>query len=114
MATCRYTFWVDTFCQNAALPHNLNRMGLLLCGPTGLVGAPSSNRASVDFFLLKFKSGRCFYSAGTGKTVYINNHLLSGLDKEKFAIITLGFSAQTTANQTQDIIEAKLGIVIES
>jgi dynein heavy chain len=48
---------------------------------------------------------------GTGKTVYINNHLLSGLDKDKFAIITLGFSAQTTANQTQDIIEAKLGIV---
>ena len=46
---------------------------------------------------------------GTGKTVYINNHLLSGLDKEKFSIITLGFSAQTTANQTQDIIEAKLG-----
>jgi hypothetical protein len=46
---------------------------------------------------------------GTGKTVYINNHLLSGLDKDKFAIITLGFSAQTTANQTQDIIEAKLG-----
>ena len=49
-------------------------------------------------------------ATGTGKTVYINNHLLSGLDKEKFAIITLGFSAQTTANQTQDIIEAKLGI----
>ena len=44
--------------------------------------------------------------------MYINNHLLSGLDKDKFAIITLGFSAQTTANQTQDIIEAKLGIFL--
>lgn len=45
---------------------------------------------------------------GTGKTVYINSHLLSGLDKDKFSIIPLGFSAQTTANQTQDIIDAKL------
>jgi len=77
--TTRYTFLLDVCVKNAQLPHSLNRMGLLLVGPTG-----------------------------TGKTIYINNHLLNGLDKDKFSIIPLGFSAQTTALQTQDIIDAKL------
>jgi dynein heavy chain, axonemal len=45
---------------------------------------------------------------GTGKTVYINNHLLNGLPKEEFSVIQVAFSAQTSANQTQDIIDAKL------
>eukprot|EP00961_Rhodomonas_salina_P063758 857225-Rhodomonas_salina.13 len=77
--TTRYTFWLDVACKNAVLSHNLNRMAILFVGPTG-----------------------------TGKTIYINNHLLNGLDKDKFAIVPLGFSAQTTAGQTQDIIDAKL------
>ena len=63
--TTRYTYIFDTFCQNATLTHELNRMAILLCGPTG-----------------------------TGKTVYINNHCLNGLKSDKFNIITLGFSAQ--------------------
>jgi dynein heavy chain len=35
---------------------------------------------------------------GTGKSVYINNVLFNVLPKEKFNIITLGFSAQTHCN----------------
>ena len=77
--TTRYTFWLDKCCKNASLNHTLNRMAFMLVGPTG-----------------------------TGKTVYINNHLLSGLSPEKFGVISLGFSAQTTAQQTQDIIDGKL------
>ena len=77
--TTRYTYWLNISCLSCTLPHTLNRMAFLLVGPTG-----------------------------TGKTIYINNHLLNGLDKEKFSIIPLGFSAQTSANQTQDIIDAKL------
>ena len=77
--TTRYTFLFDTFCQNSTLDHDLNRMAFLLCGPTG-----------------------------TGKTVYINNHCINGLKSDKFNVISLGFSAQTTAQQTQDIIESKL------
>ena len=77
--TTRYTFWLDKCVKNANLNHKLNRMAFMLVGPTG-----------------------------TGKTVYINNHLLQGLSPDKFSIIGLGFSAQTTAQQTQDIIDGKL------
>ena len=48
LVSCRYTFWVDTFCQNAALPHSLNRMGLLLCGPTGKASWPLEFKAGPD------------------------------------------------------------------
>ena len=77
--TTRYTYMINLAAMNAQLPHKLNRMALLLVGPTG-----------------------------TGKTVYIQNHLNNGLQGDKFSIIPLGFSAQTTAGQTQDIIDAKL------
>eukprot|EP00899_Mesostigma_viride_P012092 jgi/Mesvir1/20884/Mv07961-RA.1 len=45
---------------------------------------------------------------GTGKTVYIKDFLLGGLDKEKYVTTFFNFSAQTSANQTQDIIDGKL------
>ncbi|KAF4658988.1 hypothetical protein FOL47_007767, partial [Perkinsus chesapeaki] len=45
---------------------------------------------------------------GTGKTVSIAGMLLNGFDKEKYSTISFAFSAQTTANQTQDIIDGKL------
>ena len=44
---------------------------------------------------------------GTGKSIYINKVLLEKLPKEKFNIISIGFSAQTSANQVQGIIDQK-------
>ncbi|BBM97612.1 dynein axonemal heavy chain [Marchantia polymorpha subsp. ruderalis] len=45
---------------------------------------------------------------GTGKTVYVKHQLTQGLDKNLFRNIMMTFSAQTNANQTQDIIDTKL------
>ncbi|XP_052779096.1 dynein axonemal heavy chain 3-like isoform X2 [Mya arenaria] len=44
---------------------------------------------------------------GTGKSAITNNYLLS-LPKDQFIINNVNFSAQTSANQTQDIIFSKL------
>src|SRR3546814_13320789 len=43
---------------------------------------------------------------GTGKTVNISKHLQQGFS-DKYIPITFTFSAQTSANQTQDLIDSK-------
>eukprot|EP01038_Epipyxis_sp_PR26KG_P004763 gene4763-6681_t len=45
---------------------------------------------------------------GTGKSVYIFNTITSSLPQDKFKPLCLGFSAKTSANMTQDIIDGKL------
>jgi len=56
-----------------------NRLPVLFCGPTG-----------------------------TGKSIYIKNYILNELAADKYMSIELGFSAQTSSMQTQDIIDGKL------
>jgi dynein heavy chain len=45
---------------------------------------------------------------GTGKSIYIQNILQNVLEKEKYTTIEVGFSAQTSSAQVQDIIDGKL------
>jgi len=49
----------------------------------------------------------CTGDTGTGKSVSVKNKLIKGMP-EKFTSIFLNFSAQTSANQTQDLIDSKL------
>ena len=44
---------------------------------------------------------------GTGKTVNVNRHLQGGFNPLKYVPICLTFSAQTSANQVQDLLDAK-------
>jgi len=45
---------------------------------------------------------------GTAKTASIQGMLLGGFAPERYSTIAFAFSAQTTANQTQDVIDGKL------
>ena len=45
---------------------------------------------------------------GTGKSVFVSKLLNQGLPQELWTPIELAFSAKTTANQTQDIIDGKM------
>jgi dynein heavy chain len=45
---------------------------------------------------------------GTGKSVYIFDTITKHMNQEKFKPLCLGFSAKTSANMTQDIIDGKL------
>ena len=50
----------------------------------------------------------CTGDTGTAKTVIIKS-LIANLDKELYDSIELNFSAQTSANMTQDIVDGHLG-----
>jgi dynein heavy chain len=45
---------------------------------------------------------------GTAKTASIQGMLLNGFSPDQYSTISFAFSAQTTANQTQDVVDGKL------
>ncbi|KAJ7552701.1 hypothetical protein O6H91_06G065600 [Diphasiastrum complanatum] len=47
-------------------------------------------------------------ATGTGKTIYINRHILQGLPRDKYTTILVCFSARTSANMTQNQIDNQL------
>ena len=49
----------------------------------------------------------CFQLSGTGKTLAIMDRLLNGMGKG-FETLPMAFSASTSSNQTQDILDAKM------
>ena len=65
-----------------------------------------SNNVLVSSFALP-RQVLCVGPTGSGKTLCVANKLLNYMPKE-FLSHFLNFSARTSANQTQDIIDSKL------
>lgn len=65
------------------------------------------NEWLIEKLLCKGLHVLCTGDTGTGKSVSIKNKLLSGMPPS-FSSISINFSAQTTANQTQDMIDCRL------
>lgn len=64
--------------------------------------------ALLDLLLRHAKPLLLVGPTGTGKSVYTMEYLLKGIDTTVYNQLFINFSAQTSANQTQDIILSKL------
>ena len=64
--------------------------------------------ALLDLLILAKKHVLCVGETGTGKSVTLQAKLMTGLPGDVYSPIFLSFSAQTSANQSQDIIDGKM------
>ena len=73
---------------------------------------PTIDTVRYSFLMdLMIKHGRSLLfvgNTGTGKSAYVKDKLMNGIDKNAYIPNVINFSAQTSANQAQDIIMSKL------
>ncbi|OWK63542.1 Dynein heavy chain 7, axonemal [Lonchura striata] len=62
----------------------------------------------LDLFITHGKPLLLVGPTGTGKSVYVKDKLMNNLEKELYFPFFINFSARTSANQTQNIIMARL------
>lgn len=102
--TCEWKPWLQRISSDFAIPSKAKYDNILV--PT-----VDTERYSYLLQLLSRNSKHVLFvgPTGTGKSMYIRNTLMNGgLNKEVFIPVFVNFSAQTTALQTQEILESKL------
>lgn len=98
----KWKFWLDLLGNYVIAPGT----------PYGSIVIPNNYTAQYQFMLETLipqkRNVLMCAPTGTGKSAYIMNVITNVLSKEKFKPLCLGFSAKTSANMTQDIIDGKL------
>eukprot|EP01029_Cantina_marsupialis_P005813 TRINITY_DN1630_c1_g1_i2.p1 TRINITY_DN1630_c1_g1~~TRINITY_DN1630_c1_g1_i2.p1 ORF type:complete len:2520 (+),score=925.36 TRINITY_DN1630_c1_g1_i2:475-7560(+) len=100
--TMKWQSWL-TLVKDTKIPRDANYHEIVV--PTI---ATIRNSYIIDKLLFNGVHVLCTGDTGTGKTVTMVNKLLNELDQDQYMSMFLNFSAQTSANQTQDIIDSKL------
>ncbi|KAH7442335.1 hypothetical protein KP509_03G083100 [Ceratopteris richardii] len=97
----KWAMWMDLI-DDAPLPSDAEFYRILV--PT----ADSARYTYIMDFLVSNQQPLLFVGpTGTGKSVCVKQYLMK-LDSSKYQSVFFNFSAQTSANQTQDIIDGKL------
>ena len=66
------------------------------------------NSYLLDVLLRKGYHVLCSGPTGVGKSITVQEKLIKGMDPSIYTPLTINFSARTSANQTQDVIDSKL------
>ena len=95
--------WLDTLPANYAIPPKAKYDSILV---------PTIDTARYSYLLkllVQHNKQVLFVGpTGTGKSMYVRDTLMNSLSKESYVPVFINFSAQTTALQTQEILESKL------
>jgi dynein heavy chain len=99
----QWIMWTDTLPKNFSIPADAKPNEIII---------PTVDTCRYSFLIeLLIKCNKQVLmvgSTGTGKSVYIQDILVNNLPKPTYKNILMTFSAQTTANQTQQTLESKL------
>ena len=99
----KWVLWLDQV-KNISAGGSVKRLSDII--------VPTIDTVRYSFLMdLMIKHGRSLLfvgNTGTGKSAYVKDKLMNGIDKNTYIPNVVNFSAQTSANQTQDIIMSKL------
>lgn len=99
----KWKLWADEITSAPSIPRDISVNQIIITTVETI-----RITALLDMLLRHAKPLLLVGPTGTGKSVYAMQYLLKGIDTSVYTQLFINFSAQTSANQTQDIIMAKL------